>query len=67
MISGELTYQAGLERIDGLRRQAEAWRQVRLARAELDPAPQTNPPVQPPRSTLRTRRATATLRPHRAA
>jgi hypothetical protein len=35
MTSSYLTYQAGLARIDDLRLQAEAWRRVKLARAEL--------------------------------
>jgi hypothetical protein len=39
MISPDLTYQVGLERIDDLRREAKAWRWVKLARAELNASP----------------------------
>jgi hypothetical protein len=37
----------GLERIHDLRREAEAWRRVRLARALLNPSPSTALPEQP--------------------
>ena len=50
MISTDLIYRVGLERIDDLRREAEAWRSVKLARAELDPSPSTTSgewPLQP--------------------
>jgi hypothetical protein len=39
MISPDLTYRVALERIDDLRREAKAWRWVKLARAELNPSP----------------------------
>lgn len=39
MISADLTYQAGLERIDDLRREAESRRAVKPARAELNASP----------------------------
>jgi hypothetical protein len=50
MISSYPAYQVGLERIDDLRRKAEAWRLAKLARAELGPSPSTargEQPLQP--------------------
>jgi hypothetical protein len=47
MISNHASYQLGLERIDNLRREAEAWRSVKPARAESDPSPSTTWAEQP--------------------
>ena len=49
MISSHTTYQMGLERINDLRRrEAEAWRSLKLARRELNRSPSTTTrPEQP--------------------
>jgi hypothetical protein len=46
MISTHPTYRVGLERVDDLRREAETWRRVKLARAEPNPSPSTTRPAQ---------------------
>jgi len=66
MTSSHLTHQIGLERIDDLRREAEAWRSVKLARAELDPPPLTPRTERLLQPNQRPHRAVATLKPHRA-
>ena len=59
MISSHLTRQMGLERIDDLRRGADTWRWVKLARRALDLSPSMSQPNQRPPH------AVATLNPHR--
>lgn len=66
MISSHLTQQMGHERIQDLRREADARRRVKLARGELDVSPSMTQPGQSLQPNPRPRQAVATLKPHRA-